>query len=40
MNDLVIDESVAIKWFVAEPDSSPAEKLLEYGGRLAAPQLL
>lgn len=40
MTDLVVDASVAIKWFVAEPDSALAERLLEHGGRLAAPHLL
>ena len=40
MTEVVVDASVAIKWFVAEPDSALAEQLLERGGRLAAPQLL
>lgn len=40
MNDLVIDASVAIKWFVSEPDSDLAERILTSSVRLVAPQLL
>jgi len=40
VTDLVVDASVAIKWFVAEPDSSLAEKLLAHSVRLSAPHLL
>lgn len=40
MTELVIDASVAIKWFVAEPDSALAVKLFERVGGLAAPRLL
>ena len=40
MKELVVDASVAINWFVAEPDSALAESLLEHAGRLAAPRLL
>ena len=37
---VVVDASVAIKWFVAEPDSAVADRLLEYEVDLHAPVLL
>ena len=37
---LVVDSSVALKWFVAEPDSTSALALLETGEALIAPDLL
>jgi predicted nucleic acid-binding protein len=40
VTDFVVDASVAIKWFVDEPDSPLAERLLDFGGRLAAPRML
>ena len=40
MTDLVVDASVAIKWFVAEPDALAAERLLRVTNNLAAPRLL
>jgi predicted nucleic acid-binding protein len=40
VTELIVDASVAIKWFVAEPESPLAERLLEVDGRLAAPRLL
>jgi predicted nucleic acid-binding protein len=40
VTDFVVDASVAIKWFVAEPESPSAERLLDFGGRLAAPRML
>lgn len=37
---LVLDASVALKWFVEEPSSADARRLLEGGRDLAAPDLL
>lgn len=37
---VVVDASVAVKWFVAEPDSAAAERLLGYPIDLHAPLLL
>lgn len=37
---LVVDASVALKWFVAEPDSGPARSLLAAGEDLIAPDLI
>jgi len=37
---LVIDASVAVKWFLPEPDAEPAVALLRGGHRLIAPDLL
>lgn len=37
---LVVDASVAIKWFLPEPDAEPAVALLRAGHRLIAPDLL
>lgn len=40
MTDYVIDASVAVKWFVQEPESDAAERLLAFDGKLAAPRIL
>lgn len=40
MRSTVIDASVAIKWFLPEPHSSNALKLLETGDELLAPDLI
>lgn len=37
---LVVDSSVAVKWYVPEPGSDRAARLLDEGGRLLAPDLL
>jgi predicted nucleic acid-binding protein len=37
---VVIDASVAVKWFIQEPDRAAARQLLEPGKRLIAPELL
>lgn len=37
---LVVDASVALKWFVDEPDSDHAVALLESGEPLVAPELV
>jgi len=37
---LVVDASVAVKWFLPEPDAEPAVALLRAGHRLIAPDLL
>lgn len=37
---LVVDASVAVKWFLPEPDAEPAVALLRAGHRLLAPDLL
>jgi predicted nucleic acid-binding protein len=37
---VVVDASVAIKWFIEEPDRAAARRLLEPGNRLIAPELL
>lgn len=40
MSTLVIDASVAIKWFLPEPNSINAIRLLDAGHELAAPDLI
>jgi predicted nucleic acid-binding protein len=37
---VVVDASVAIKWFILEPDRAAARQLLEPDKRLIAPELL
>ena len=37
---IVVDASVAIKWFIQEPDRAAARRLLEPGNHLIAPELL
>jgi predicted nucleic acid-binding protein len=37
---LVVDASIALKWFLPEPDSVPAEVLLRRDGELVAPALI
>ena len=37
---VVVDASVAIKWFILEPDRAAARLLLEPGQRLLAPELI
>ena len=37
---VVVDASVAIKWFLLEPDRAAARRLLEPGQRLLAPELI
>jgi predicted nucleic acid-binding protein len=37
---VVVDASVAIKWFIQEPDRTAARLLLEPDKRLLAPELL
>lgn len=37
---IVVDASVAVKWFVPEPDADAAERLLETSERLVAPSLI
>lgn len=37
---LVVDASVAVKWFLPEPDAAPAVAVLRAGHRLIAPDLL
>src|ERR687892_120775 len=37
---IVIDASVAVKWFFAEPDEEAARDLLEHGQPLVAPGLI
>ncbi len=37
---IVVDASVAVKWFFAEPDAGAAEALLEHGQPLVAPDLI
>ena len=37
---LVVDASVAVKWFLPEPDAEPAVAMLRAGHRLIAPDLL
>jgi predicted nucleic acid-binding protein len=37
---VVVDASVAIKWFIQEPDRTEARRLLEPDKRLLAPELL
>jgi predicted nucleic acid-binding protein len=36
----VVDASVAVKWFINEPDRPAARRLLEPHGRLIAPDLI
>ena len=40
LETLVVDASVAVKWFLPEPDAQPAVALLRAGHRLIAPDLL
>jgi predicted nucleic acid-binding protein len=40
VNDLVIDASVAVKWFVSEHDSEKAEEVSASGYSLLAPRLI
>lgn len=40
MSHLVIDASIAIKWFVREPDSEAAQRILSAPVSLHAPSLL
>jgi predicted nucleic acid-binding protein len=40
MTGVVVDASVALKWFVPEPDEEIAERLLTSGSRLHAPRFL
>ncbi|MGA0598713.1 type II toxin-antitoxin system VapC family toxin [Enterovirga sp. CN4-39] len=40
MRALVVDASVAVKWFVSEADSDAAERLLGSTGTFHAPELL
>lgn len=37
---LVVDASVAVKWFYPETDSDKAEKLLFSGKKLVAPEII
>jgi len=37
---VVVDASVAVKWFIHEPDRPAARRLLEPDSRLIAPELL
>ena len=40
MNCFVVDASVAIKWYLPEPNSADADRLLNGGFQLLAPDLL
>ena len=40
MNTVVVDASVAAKWFLPEPDAATAVRLLDGRRRLAAPDLI
>ena len=40
MNRIVVDASVAVKWYLPEPHSADAEKLLSGAFRLLAPDLI
>ena len=40
MSDLVVDASVAVKWFVVEDDAGIADEIANSGHRLFAPQIL
>lgn len=40
MKTVVVDASVAAKWFLPEPDASAALRLLDGRSRLAAPDLI
>ena len=40
MSDFIVDASVAVKWFVAETDSSVADELSANNHRLFAPRLI
>jgi predicted nucleic acid-binding protein len=37
---LVVDASVAVKWFIVEPGRPEARRLLDGGNRLVAPELI
>ena len=40
MSDIIVDASVAVKWFVAEQDARIADEIANSGRRLFAPQIL
>ena len=40
MNRFVVDASVAVKWYMPEPNSADADRLLSGGYKLYAPDLL
>ncbi|WP_322517663.1 type II toxin-antitoxin system VapC family toxin [Rhodopseudomonas palustris] len=40
MTDFIVDASVAVKWFVAEPDAQAADELSLGSDRLFAPQII
>lgn len=40
MSDIVVDASVAVKWFVAEQDARIADEIANSGHHLFAPQIL
>ena len=40
VQDVVIDASTAVRWYVPEPESGVASKLLEGGWRLSAPDFM
>ena len=40
MSDIIVDASVAVKWFVAEQDARIADEIANSGHRLFAPQIL
>ncbi|OYX12161.1 MAG: hypothetical protein B7Z15_10425 [Rhizobiales bacterium 32-66-8] len=40
MSDLIVDASVAVKWFVPEDESNEAERLFEKTVRLFAPTII
>ncbi len=40
MSRFVVDASVAIKWYLPEPNSADADRLLNNGSQLLAPDLL
>ena len=40
MSDIIVDASVAVKWFVVEQDARIADEIANSGHRLFAPQIL
>ena len=40
MSDIIVDASVAVKWFVAEEGARIADEIANSGNRLFAPQIL
>jgi predicted nucleic acid-binding protein len=40
VSDIIVDASVAVKWFVAEQDARIADEIANSGHRLFAPQIL